>query len=359
MTLLPYTACYQASCAFKARNALRARGACILSFPILFPNETRSSHGYFEMWRYETGRTKACLARRASVALLALHADSACTARNASYRMGPRRMTQRKQPRKLALANQKGGAGKTATTLGLASAIAARGGDVLIIDIDQQGNATKGTGVTETDDLITTADLMSRAVTGALEGAIISTPWDGVDLVPSDINLGNIESDGSNDLVFRLDMAFEGVDLSAYDAVLFDCPPSLGKVLFSALIAADGVVAVTEPTIDSVEGVQNLITTLDGVRRRPNPRLVLDKIVIGRRRNTGEHIAREAELRDAYGDTVARTMIPELAARQDAHSERKKIHDFRGGKAVALRVAYDDLLDELGLVPSREDVKGA
>lgn len=268
-------------------------------------------------------------------------------------------MANARQPRRLALANQKGGAGKTATTLGLASAIAARGGDVLIVDIDQQGNATKGTGVAETADLVTTADLMGRAETGALEGAIISTPWEGVDLVPSDINLGNIESDGSNDLVFRLDMAFEGVDLSAYDAVLFDCPPSLGKVLFSALIAADGVIAVTEPTIDSVEGVQNLITTLEGVRRRPNPRLVLDKIVIGRRRNTGEHIAREAELRSAYGDTVARTMIPELAARQDAHSERKKIHDFRGGKAVALQVAYNDLLDELNLVPTSEHVKGA
>ena len=289
-----------------------------------------------------------------------MRARSACEHYPRTHeRLGNKAMGQKTQPRRLAFANQKGGVGKTATTLGIASAIAARGKDVLIVDIDQQGNATKGTGIVDTEGLVTTADLMSSAETGALERAIISTPWEGVDLVPADIRLGNIESDGSNDLVFRLDMAFEGVDLSAYTAVLFDCPPSLGKVLFSALIAADGVIAVTEPTIDSVEGVQNLITTLEGVKRRPNPRLVLDKIVISRRRNIGEHIAREAELRDAYGDTVARTVITDLGARQDAHSERKKMHDFRGGKALTLQVAYDDLLDELNLLPAQKQGKGA
>ena len=81
--------------------------------------------------------------------------------------------------------------------------------------------------------------------------------------------------------------------------------------------------------------------------------------MISRRRNIGEHIAREAELRDAYGDTVARTVITDLGARQDAHSERKKMHDFRGGKALTLQVAYDDLLDELNLLPAQKQGKGA
>ena len=154
------------------------------------------------------------------------------------------------QPRKIALGNQKGGVGKTASTLGLASAITAVGGKVLVVDMDQQGNTTGGLGVTLEEGMMTAYHLMNQTREGIAAEAIIATPWDGVDLIPADEELGKIESDGSNDLVFRLDVAFEGLDLSPYDAVLFDCPPNMGKVLFAVLIAADGVVAITEPTID-------------------------------------------------------------------------------------------------------------
>ncbi|MCY1659224.1 AAA family ATPase [Dietzia sp. SL131] len=251
--------------------------------------------------------------------------------------------------RKLALCNQKGGVGKTATTLGLASALSNKGLNVLVVDVDPQGNSTTGLGIEVTEGMKTTFDLMNRTAPGTAADAVIATPWDRVDLIPSDEALANIESDGSNDLIFRLDIAFEGLDLSAYTAVLFDCPPSLGKLLFAVLCAADGVIAVTEPTIDSVRGIENLQETIRNVQRRPNPRLVLDKIVLSRRRATGEHQFRERELRDTYGDLVARTAIPELAARQDAHSTHTPIHEFAGGKSLALQVAYTDLLSELEL----------
>eukprot|EP01133_Synstelium_polycarpum_P026605 gene26605-31997_t len=235
------------------------------------------------------------------------------------------------QPRKIALGNQKGGVGKTASTLGL-------------------GNTTGGLGVTLEEGMMTAYHLMNQTREGIAAEAIIATPWDGVDLIPADEELGKIESDGSNDLVFRLDVAFEGLDLSPYDAVLFDCPPNMGKVLFAVLIAADGVVAITEPTIDSVGGVQKLEETIDTVRKRANPKLEFDKIVISRKRSTGEHEFRESELRETYGSLVAKTSIPELAARQDAHSNRTPIHQFKGGKALTLQLAYSDLLAELPIV---------
>lgn len=251
--------------------------------------------------------------------------------------------------RKLALCNQKGGVGKTATTLGLASALSAQGRNVLIVDVDPQGNSTTGLGVEITDGMMTTFDLMNRTASGSAADAVIATPWDRVDLIPSNEALANIESDGANDLIFRLDIAFEGLDFSPYDAVLFDCPPSLGKLLFAVLCAVDGVIAVTEPTIDSVRGIENLQETIRNVQRRPNPRLVMEKIVLSRKRATGEHQFRERELRSTYGELVAKTAIPELTARQDAHSTHTPIHKFTGGKALALQVAYTDLLSELAI----------
>jgi len=251
--------------------------------------------------------------------------------------------------RKLALCNQKGGVGKTATTLGLASALSAQGRNVLIVDVDPQGNSTTGLGVEITDGMMTTFDLMNRTASGSAADAVIATPWDRVDLIPSNEALANIESDGANDLIFRLDIAFEGLDLSPYDAVLFDCPPSLGKLLFAVLCAVDGVIAVTEPTIDSVRGIENLQETIRNVQRRPNPRLVMEKIVLSRKRATGEHQFRERELHSTYGELVAKTAIPELTARQDAHSTHTPIHKFTGGKALALQVAYTDLLSELAI----------
>ena len=89
------------------------------------------------------------------------------------------------------------------------------------------------------------------------------------------------------------------------------------------------------------------MTTVRGVARRANPRLVMDKIVINRWHGFNEHKVREEELREAFGDLVAVTRIPELAARQDAHSAQMAIHDFRGGKALSLQRSYDDLLAEL------------
>lgn len=247
-----------------------------------------------------------------------------------------------------AVANQKGGVGKTATVLGLSSAIIARGGRVLLVDADQQGNLTDGLGVELRSDQMTTYDLLRDTRDGVAADVVVASPWEGVDIIPADDQLANVEADGSPDLVFRMLAAFDGLDTSAYDAVLFDCPPNLGRALYSVLVACDRVLAVTEPALDSVKGVQKLDRTVETIARRANQALVLEKIIISRRKTQPkEHQERERELRDFYGDKVAKTVIPELAARQDAHSEQAPIHAYSRSKFRTLQRAYSDLLDEL------------
>ena len=262
------------------------------------------------------------------------------------------------QTRLIVLANQKGGVGKTATALGLASAIACsdNGGDVLVIDLDPQGNSTNGVGVEVADGQPTIADVFdSKAAPGALTQVVVASAWDRVDIAPAADDLADLDESGNADMVWRLDAALEGVDLSAYRAVLFDTPPSLGKLLFSALLAADEVVVITEPTVDSVKGVAKIEGTIERVQRRPNRRLAFGGIVVSRHRGIAEHGFRENELRAAYGTygqggKVCRTVVPDYAARQDAHSARLPIHRYRGGKSLSLQVAYTDLAVELGLL---------
>jgi chromosome partitioning protein len=249
--------------------------------------------------------------------------------------------------RRLTIGNQKGGVGKTATVLGLASALMKRKKQVLVVDMDPQANSTTGLGVEVPEDHLTTYELMSSTSPGAARDAVMSTPWDGVDLIPASVALSRIESDGSNDLIFRLDTAFEGLDLSDYAAMLIDCPPSLGKLLYSSLCASDGVAVVTQAERDSVNGVQAFIETVENVRRRPNPKLTLDKIIINLRDNNNEHVFREEELRTKFGDLVAKTTIPDLVARKNAHSVNMPIHEYRGRGNIPLQVAYDSLLEEL------------
>ncbi|MGX1779430.1 ParA family protein [Nocardia brasiliensis] len=260
------------------------------------------------------------------------------------------------QARRIVLANQKGGVGKTATTLGLASAIAARGGNVLVVDMDPQGNATNGVGVEVEEGQPTVATLFdARSKPGGLVDVVVASKWERVDIAPATEDLADLDESGNADLVWRLDAAFEGVDLSAYVAVLFDTPPSLGKLLFSALLTADEVIVITEPTVDSVKAVSKVERTIERVQRRPNQRLKFEAIVVSLDRDIAEHKFRRSELRDTYGEygdggKVCQTTVPDRAARQDAHSARVPMHEFRGGKALALQVAYTDLASELGLL---------
>lgn len=131
------------------------------------------------------------------------------------------------------------------------------------VDLDPQANLTSGLDVSldNATEAVTANDpLLQHREAPALD-AVVETPWPGVDLIPATLDLANRDLDGANDVMFRLRAAFEGCDLSKYDAVLFDCPPSVGRLMIGALIAADQVVYVTDATKDGLLGINNIQRT--------------------------------------------------------------------------------------------------
>lgn len=255
-----------------------------------------------------------------------------------------------------AIANQKGGVGKSATVLGLAAAISNRGGRALLIDLDPQANITTGLGVELDGETPTMSDLLADLTEGAALDIRLRTDWPGIDLLPAELSLATRDTDGAADMPYRLRAAFEGVDLSEYDVVLIDCPPSLGRLLLNGLYFADGMILATEAMVDSVRGIENIVETSKFVQKQVNPKLAVKAIVITRREKNGEQDFREQELREAYGDLgsgdglVARTVTPKRAAWGDAHGTGTSVFSLRGDGAIALQVAFGDLERELNLV---------
>ena len=194
-------------------------------------------------------------------------------------------------PLTLAIANQKGGVGKTSTTISLVALLSRQGQRVLVIDTDPQGNASAILGIDIQPDQVTLNDVLDsvlsgRAGAGDLAAAIVSAggSWPGIDVVPADRQLAARDADTRPGREAALRVAADGAT-DGYDVVLIDCPPSLGVLALGALAAADRVLIVTKPRVSSVDGVAELLTTTDTARRLYNPALSLACIVINRWRS--------------------------------------------------------------------------
>jgi chromosome partitioning protein len=255
--------------------------------------------------------------------------------------------------KKTAIANQKGGVGKTATVLGLCSAAPGLGHRVLAVDLDPQANLTRGLGVDVekliADGGVTANELLVRLQKGTALEAVVPSGWPGVDLIAGHLDLAHRDMDPANDAILRLRTAFEDCDLSDYDAVLFDCPPSVGRLLVGALVAADQVLYVTEASVDSLGGIKNVEQSTLFIPQL-NPNLTVAGIVVTRREHNAEEDFREAEIRDVYPGLVAQTVIPKRAAWKDANGMAIPIHDLKGSGARTLSTAYTDLFLELPLI---------
>ncbi len=224
-------------------------------------------------------------------------------------------------PRRIAVANQKGGVGKTTTAINLAAAFAESGLSVLVIDLDPQGNASTGLGVSTTDRTLTTYDLL---LDGApLADVIHPTAHKGISLCPAttDLSSADIAMAATEGRTALLRNALQTADLSAFDYVLMDCPPSLSLLTLNAMVAAQAVLVPLQAEFFALEGLSQLMLTLRGVRESANPDLRIDGILLtmfDRRNNLAQHV--ESDARDTLGDLVFRTVIPRNVRLSEAPS---------------------------------------
>lgn len=248
--------------------------------------------------------------------------------------------------RVLAMCNQKGGVGKTTTTINLGAALAEYGRRVLIVDFDPQGAASVGLGVNphELDKTVYTL-LMERDVT--LGDVVRTTAVPGLDLVPANIDLSAAEVQLVGEVAREtvLARALRPAE-SEYDVVLIDCQPSLGLLTVNALTAAHGVIIPLECEFFALRGVALLIETVEKVRDRLNPRLQIDGI-LGTMHDPRTLHSKEvlARVREAFGDKLLHTVIGRTVKFPDSSVAAEPITTYAPGHAGAAQ--YRQLAREL------------
>jgi len=215
-----------------------------------------------------------------------------------------------RRARIIAIANQKGGVGKTTTAVNLATAFAEAGRRVLLIDLDPQGNASTGLGFPTEARGPTTYDLLRGD--SEVDSAMVPTVVLRLFLVPGSADLAGIELEMSqeNRREFLLARMLRG-QLGVFDEVLIDCPPSLNLLTINALVAADSVLVPLQSEFYALEGLAQLMRTIERVQQGLNPRLALEGVLLtmyDQRNNLSEQVA--ADVRRHFGDKVYATMIP-------------------------------------------------
>jgi chromosome partitioning protein len=266
-----------------------------------------------------------------------------------------------KPPRVLAVANQKGGVGKTTTAINLGTALAAIGEEVLIIDLDPQGNASTGLGIDRRNRQHSTYDILIGEAT--LRDAIVQTAVPRLHLAPSTLDLSGLELEigQARDRAFRLRNALAPLSTVAagqtkFTYVLVDCPPSLNLLTINAMAAANAILVPLQCEFFALEGLSQLLKTVEQVRAQLNPDLTIHGIVLtmydARNNLSGQVVA---DVREFMGRKVYDTIIPRNVRVSEAPSYGKPVlvYDLKcSGSEAYLRLATEIIQREKELLAS-------